>query len=75
MLLAKVDPGAGWTVEKGDTRAGRDPVREAARAEAGGWSGRARAAVRGDWAAEGGTGLAEKKVRAEPVIARRTWFE
>ncbi len=43
--------------------------------QAGGRCGRAGSPVWGDRAAEDGTGLAEKKVRDEPVIARRAWIE
>ena len=46
-----------------------------ARTEEGGRPGGAGAALQRDRAAEGGTGLVEKKVRVEPVSVRRAWIE
>ena len=43
--------------------------------QAGGRCRRAGAALQRDRAAEDGTGLAEKKVRDEPVSTRRAWIE
>ena len=67
-------PDAGRAMEKGVAGAGGQPVRRQARGQAGGAVGQPGAAVLRDRAAEDGAGLAEKKVRDQPLAERKGWI-
>ncbi|MDF9393604.1 hypothetical protein ACPUBP_15230 [Methylococcus capsulatus] len=56
----EVHPVGGQAVEEGDSGARGDAIRRPARPQAAG-ARRGRSTVRGDWAAEEGTGRAQKK--------------
>ena len=62
-------------MEKGVAGAGGQPVRRQARPETGGRVGQPGAAVLRDRAVEDGDGLAEKKVRGQPLADRKGWID